>query len=302
MSAPDEFTVGYICTDINALTSCVISLDEEHSPLPQTRHDGNTYEFGKIGSRNIAMCCVPLESGSGLGTVAVDMMHSFPSIKLLILVSSNAGTVPRDVGQVHVGDVVVAQKFVKTNPYGDLVEIDLLASGLLATAGMDTGEQWSLDQDIAILAAKNNRWGGKCRRPAGDDVDKLDRIFTPRRQDEPASMAHRHGLVISDPTYPEHAGFRDSVAGPGTFESTSAVCFDHGQTAGLPLNKEVVDEVSVLGVSNYCDEDTQRDQNMWTRYASMAAAACARKIVMRLATETKQDGRAMHTSTRIPLL
>ncbi|KAF9884079.1 hypothetical protein FE257_002309 [Aspergillus nanangensis] len=193
---------------------------------------------------------------------------------------------------VHVGDVVVAQKFAKTNPYGDHIEVDLLqTSGLLATTGMNTGQQWSLDQDIAVLIAKNTQWGGKCRRPAGDDVDKLDTIFTPRRHDKPASMVHRHGLVISNPTNPEHAESRDSIAGPGTFESASAVCFDHGQTAGLPLNKKkVVDEVSVLGVSNYCDGDTQKDRYIWRWHASMAAAACARKIVMRLATDTKQDG------------
>lgn len=290
MSILEEITVGYIFSDENALASCVISLDEERSPLPQTRHGVNIYEFGKIGSHNIAMCCTLLESQSDSSRVVFDMMHSFPSIKLLILVNSNAGAVPRDVGEVHVGDVIIAQKLVKTNRDGELEEMDLVqASGLLATTGMNTGQRWSLDEDIAMLAAKNNRWGKKCRRPAGDDVDKLDKIFTPRQQHEPVSMVHCPGVVISNPTYPEHAESRDCIAGPGTFVSAKAVCFDHSQTAGLPLNNEVVDEVSVLGVSNYCDEDTERDRNMWTRYSSMAAAACARKIVMKLATEAKRD-------------
>ncbi|KAI1122274.1 hypothetical protein F5Y10DRAFT_271238 [Nemania abortiva] len=285
MPTRDEFTVGYICANVDAFTSCGISLDEEHP------HDNSSYKFGKIGSHNIAMYCMLGESEIDSSSAAADMIHNFPSIKLLILVNNNAGAMPRDVGQVHVGDVIVAQKFVKTDRHGNLVEIDLLqASGLLTTTNnMNTGQQWSLDQDIAIITAKNDRWGGRCRRPAGDNVDKLDKIFNPRRQDEPASLVHRYGLVISDPTYPEHAGFRDSVAGPGAFTSASAVCFDHGETAGFTRKKRPVDEVSVLGVSNYCDEDTERDRNMWTRYSSMAAAACARKIVMGLATETKQD-------------
>lgn len=67
------------------------------------------------------------------------MIRSFHSIKLLILVSSNAGAALRDVGQVRVGDVVVAQKFVKRNRDGDPAEVDLLqASGILAALGMDT--------------------------------------------------------------------------------------------------------------------------------------------------------------------
>ncbi|KAJ9622151.1 hypothetical protein H2204_011658 [Knufia peltigerae] len=300
MPTRDEFTVGYICADGNALTSCVISLDEEHPPLPQYRHDNNAYQLGKIGSHKVAMCCLLGQSRYQTESAAVDMMRSFPRIELLILVNGDAGAVPRDAGQVHVGDVVVAQRFAKTDPYnpdGGLVEMNLLrASGLLATADMNTDQQWSLDEGIATLIAKNDRWGGKCRRPAGDDVDKLDKFFDPRRPDEPACVVHRHGLVISDPTYPEDREHRESIAAPGTFASTSAVCFDHGQTAGLPLYKPVLHEFSVLGVSNYCDEDAQRDRNTWTRYASMGAAACARKIVMSLATEnsTGWDGEGCH--------
>ncbi|PVH91611.1 hypothetical protein DM02DRAFT_620433, partial [Periconia macrospinosa] len=57
------------------------------------------YKLGKIGSHRVTMCCLTCEYEST--SVAVDMMRSFPLIKLLILVSSNAGAVPRDVGQVH---------------------------------------------------------------------------------------------------------------------------------------------------------------------------------------------------------
>ncbi|GJC90569.1 hypothetical protein ColLi_13407 [Colletotrichum liriopes] len=288
MSTLFELTVGYICTDTNALTSCAISLDiVEHLPLQHAQHDNNCYKFGKLGSYNVAMCGTRSNNGCDSTIAAADMMASFPSIKLLILVSSNAGAVPRGVGQVHVGDVVVAQKLVKTNRDGDLEEMDLpQASALLATIGMNTAQQCLLDDDIAALTAKNKRWGGRCRRPAGDDVDKLDKIFAPRRQDEPASLIHRHGLVISNTIYPEDAGFRDSIAGPGKFESASVVCFDHGQTAGLLYQKNV-DVVSVLGVSNYCDNDAKWYRNLWARYTSMAASACARRIVLGLATESK---------------
>ena len=89
-------------------------------------------------------------------------------------------------------------------------------------------------------------------------MDKLDKIVASRRQNEPDSMVHRYGLVISDTICPERSGYRDSIADPGKFESARVVCFDRGQTAGLPLSRMNVDAVSVLGLSNYCDEDTER--------------------------------------------
>ena len=95
------------------------------------------------------------------------MLRSFPSIKLLSLVSSNAGTVPRGTDQgVRVGDVVVAQNFAKTNRDGNLAEMDLFqGSDLLATTGINTSQCWSLDEEIATLLAKNNRMRRKSGGP-----------------------------------------------------------------------------------------------------------------------------------------
>ncbi|KIW39761.1 uncharacterized protein PV06_08346 [Exophiala oligosperma] len=80
MPTRDEFTVGYICANGNTLTSCVISLDEEHPPLPQYRHDNNAYQLGKIGSHKVAMCCLLGQSRYQTESAAVDMMRSFPRI------------------------------------------------------------------------------------------------------------------------------------------------------------------------------------------------------------------------------
>ncbi|KAK1491299.1 pfs domain-containing protein [Colletotrichum abscissum] len=118
MSTLAEPTVGYICANVETLASCAVSLDEEldekQASLPQTRYDNNVYMFGKIGSRSVAVCCMSFGNQSVSG-VAVDMMRSFPSIKLLVLVNNNVGAAPRDAGRVHVGDVVVAHQSVATN-------------------------------------------------------------------------------------------------------------------------------------------------------------------------------------------
>lgn len=40
--------------------------------------------------------------------------------------------------------------------------------------------------------------------------------------------------------------------------------------------------VPVLGVSHYCDKDAQETQRMWGNYALIAAAACAKRLVLGL--------------------
>ncbi|TQV90149.1 glycosyl transferase family 17 protein [Cordyceps javanica] len=112
-----------------------LSLDEQIQHVPRTQNVSNTYNFGKIGSRSIVLCCMSFESNAESAVAAADTMNTFPAIKLLILVSSSAGAVPW--GHVPVGDVVVAQKFVKTKCHGNRVAMNLRqASGLLAITNM----------------------------------------------------------------------------------------------------------------------------------------------------------------------
>jgi hypothetical protein len=276
MQNPKGVTVGYICADIAALASCCISLDREDPDNFPSNH--NLYTLGEIGPRHVAIC--GLEEGAIAG-LAAEMMNTFTSIKLLILVSSKAGAVPGDSGQVRVGDVVVPTKFVQGQDRDNVKKIDLSqASGLLATAftSMETAQPWLLDEVTATLMEKNPSWGAKCKRPAGDDMDKLDMIFVRQRKD--ASLAHHHGVVISDRILPDDATYRDSVAVP--LNLGPIACFDNGETAGLPQHRKNVDTVPVLGVSHYCDEDAEKTRRMWGNYASMAAAACAKRIVLGL--------------------
>ncbi|KAH8655547.1 hypothetical protein BX600DRAFT_469807 [Xylariales sp. PMI_506] len=203
MVSRENVTVGYICADTAALVSCQVSLDRELPRLlSQEQWDNNCSNLGMIGSLHVVLCgSVERDTTDA----AVQMMHTFTSIELLIMVSSKAGAVPGDSGQVRVGDVVVPPKIVTWGKDGDTLTIDLpISSGLLATtsSSKETTQPWSLGEDIATLIAKNDRWGRKCGRP---DVDELNKIFV--RKHQGVSVAHHDGVVISASSYPESADF-----------------------------------------------------------------------------------------------
>lgn len=321
MSPKGSFTVGYVCTDTAALASSIMSFDEEFPKgFLQHTHDSNSYTYGNIGQQDIVLCVLPMGSCQAVDTAvaAYDMLKAFPSIKLLILVSSSAGVVPDARGEsspVRLGDVIVASEIVTTNRDGDL-EKKRLPKTSAFLADLDAAREWSLGEDIDTLIKNNERWGRKCKRP-DDYIGTLDAIWVPRKDEATASIA-RSGLVISIGVVPSCADYRDSVAHPfvSTLQAGSelsdtddektgeetwvvvpedkaavprrpVVCYDDGHTLGL-VGTKVFDAVSVLGISSYCDEDKGNDQRRWQKHASMAAAVCARKIVLCLDNQGHQ--------------
>ncbi|KAF4962290.1 hypothetical protein FSARC_9621 [Fusarium sarcochroum] len=262
-----DVTVGYVCADIPMLTSCGVSLDQEFDDLfIKPQHDHNCYTLGMIGESHVAICG-GLEDATSMVTAATAMMHTFPTIKRLMILSSKAGAVPSDHWQVRVGDVVVPRKLVTKDRNGGSIEVNLVKA-------VSFTQPWSLEEDIKTLIARSDKWGLKLGRPTGDELDELDKIFV--HQD--TSSVHLDGVVISEGSCPENTDYRDSVLAP--LGLNSVVCFDDGHTANLPYHRQNVDVVSVLGISRYCNENAPAARHIWQNYASVATAACARRIVL----------------------
>jgi nucleoside phosphorylase len=72
------------------------------------QHDNNVYRLGKIGRRNIVMASLPKgEYGTTTAaTVARDMLHSFPNIRIRMMVGIGGGA-PSKAYDVRLGVVVV---------------------------------------------------------------------------------------------------------------------------------------------------------------------------------------------------
>jgi nucleoside phosphorylase len=76
------------------------------SELDKPSNDHNTYTLGAIGKHNVVIACLPkgkLGTNSA-ATVATQMISTFPSIKVGLMVSIGGGVLPK----VRLSNVVVS--------------------------------------------------------------------------------------------------------------------------------------------------------------------------------------------------
>jgi nucleoside phosphorylase len=81
-------------------------LDQIHPDLPKPPNDHNTYTLGSIRKHNIVIACLPKGKygTNSAATVATQMVGTFPSIKVGLMVGIGGGIPPK----VRLGDVVVS--------------------------------------------------------------------------------------------------------------------------------------------------------------------------------------------------
>jgi nucleoside phosphorylase len=81
-------------------------LDQKHDDLPMPPNDFNTYTLGSIGKHNIVITCLPKGKlgTSSAATIATQMVRTFPSIKIGLMVGIGGGIPPK----VRLSDVVVS--------------------------------------------------------------------------------------------------------------------------------------------------------------------------------------------------
>jgi nucleoside phosphorylase len=102
----NEYTVGWVCALPKEQTAATAMLDQRHTDLPKPPNDLNTYTLGSIGKHNIVIACLPKGKlgPSSAATIATQMVRTFPSIKIGLMVGIGGGIPPK----VRLGDVVVS--------------------------------------------------------------------------------------------------------------------------------------------------------------------------------------------------
>ncbi|KXH27538.1 hypothetical protein CSAL01_13333 [Colletotrichum salicis] len=106
------YTVGWICALPTEFDAAQAFLDEEHDDCPLVaQKDNNNYALGKIGRYNVVIAVLPDgEYGTNAaGTVARDMLYSFPNVRIGLMVGIGGG-VPSSRYDVRLGDVVVSSR------------------------------------------------------------------------------------------------------------------------------------------------------------------------------------------------
>ncbi|KAH9237676.1 hypothetical protein K456DRAFT_1829188 [Colletotrichum gloeosporioides 23] len=110
MCNPYKYTVGWICALPLEFTAAKAFLEDKHEgPHAVARHDDNNYALGRIGTHNVVIAVLPDgEYGTtSAANVARNMLHSFPNVRIGLMVGIGGGA-PSSTHDVRLGDVVVS--------------------------------------------------------------------------------------------------------------------------------------------------------------------------------------------------
>ncbi|KAI7969631.1 hypothetical protein EIK77_008786 [Talaromyces pinophilus] len=109
MSNPNDYTVGWICALSTEYVAAQEFLDDEHEP-PEfvSPNDTNDYTLGRLGKHNVVIAVLPDgEYGTAsAASVARNMLHSFPNVRIGLMVGIGGGA-PSEKHDIRLGDIVV---------------------------------------------------------------------------------------------------------------------------------------------------------------------------------------------------
>lgn len=310
MSDPTTYTIGWICAITIEYVAARALLDETHdSPAQVADNDSNNYTLGRIGKHNIVIAVLPDgEYGTtSAATVAAGMLHSFPNVKVGLMVGIGGGA-PSAKHDIRLGDIVVS---ISGNSKGGVYQYDFgkaiqgqqfKTTGhlnqpptVLRTAVSGLKAQYALDgHDLQGTIDKVLANRPRLRKDYGRPSRNTDRLYIssvthPPATDEscsttcgkdPHQMIHRkerseydddptihYGLIASANQLMKDAVVRDRLA-----QEYNVSCFEM-EAAGLMNN------FPCLVIRGICDYSDTHKNKEWQGYAAMVAAAYAKELL-----------------------
>jgi hypothetical protein len=109
MLDPKSYTVSWICAITTKYVAARAFLDKVHDQLEYiSEHDNNDYTLGEVRKHNMVIAVLPNREYSIdlAANVAKDMLHSFPNIRigLMVGISGKAANAKHDIRLGTVGD------------------------------------------------------------------------------------------------------------------------------------------------------------------------------------------------------
>ncbi|KFA80680.1 hypothetical protein S40288_01803 [Stachybotrys chartarum IBT 40288] len=312
MSDPQDYAVAWISAIPTESVAARQFLDEQHDgPEHVAQHDNNVYTLGKIGRHNVVMATLPKgEYGTtSAATVARDLLHSFPNVRIGLMVGIGGGA-PTAEHDVRLGDIVVSgrdgdqggvfqydfgktiqdQTFRHTQHLNQPPQLLLAAAGALEVQYESDGYQ--LDAQVTQILENKARLRKKYSRPPmmndklyRSDIVHLDSlqdcskscgdgpdhlVDRPERGEEDDNPAIHYGLIASANQLMKDAHIRDKLAA-----EKGVLCFEM-EAAGLMNHFPCL---VIRGICDYADSHKNKD---WQGYAAMAAAAYAKELLQQI--------------------
>lgn len=309
----DDYTVGWICAISTEYVAARTLLDEKHGePEHVSTDDNNIYTLGKIGKHCVVIAALPDEE-CGIATaprVVRDMLHSFPNVKIGLMVGIGGGA-PSSKYDIRLGDVVVG---FPHNGKGGVFQYDLgkiiqgqgfqnreflsqlpivLRTAVSGLKAEYESEGHRLEETINYILEKNPRLREKYKRPdPGSDRlyqsgvthppnndsscatvcgdDPAKLILRPERTKDEDKPAIHYGVIALGNQLIKDASIRDTLA-----SENGVVCFAM-EAVGL------MSHFPCLVIRGICDYSDTHKNTGWQGYAAMTAAAYAKTLLYRV--------------------
>jgi nucleoside phosphorylase len=313
MADPKDYTVGWICAISTEYVAAQAFLDEKHdSPEYVSPNDNNVYTLGRVGKHKVVIAVLP-DGEYGIAAaagVARDMLHSFPNIRIGLMVGIGGGA-PSPKHDIRLGDIVVSaprdgKGGVFQYDFGKTIQDQsfritgflnqpptLLRAAVSDIKAEHEGEGHQLEDAINSILERKPRLRKKYKRPdRGSDklyrsghIHPLDdesgclvacnedpshQILRAKRTDEDDNPAIHYGLIASANQLMKDALIRDKLAA-----EKDVLCFEM-EAAGL------MNQFPCLVIRGICDYSDSHKNKEWQGYAAMTAAAFAKDLLRRV--------------------
>lgn len=312
------YTVGWICALDTEYIAAQAFLDEKHAPPADiATHDNNDYTLGRIGRHNVAIAVMP-GGEYGIASAAItatDMLHSFPNIRIGLMVGI-AGGAPSAKNDIRLGDIVVSMPQngfggVFQYDFGKTIQDQLFQSTsflappprLLLTAinGLKADYAMSghtIQKDIETCLEKRKRLKKRFGRPSSDTDILFSAAATHQAGEWPDpgecsclnSCRTSQASVISRRAREEDED--DPTVHYGLIASANQLMKDAQLRDQYAMEKNVLCfEMEAAGLMNHfpcivvrgiCDYSDTHKNKGWQGYAAMTAAAYAKNLLKRI--------------------
>ncbi|KAI9768652.1 MAG: hypothetical protein M1839_003987 [Geoglossum umbratile] len=311
--AHENYTVGWICAISTEYIAATEFLDEEHErPECVAQNDNNDYTLGRVGKHNIVIAVLPNgEYGTAsAASVARDILHSFPNVRIGLMVGIGGGAPSRKY-DIRLGDIVVSAPHngdsgVFQYDFGKTIQNQsfqhtrflnqpptVLQTAVNGLKAQYEREGHPLEAAINTILNKKLRLQKKYKRPDSSN-DRLYRsgvthppnnetscmvvcgndpsnlISRPERTEEEDNPAIHYGTIASANQLMKDASVRDKLVA-----EKDILCFEM-EAAGL------VNHFPCLVIRGICDYSDSHKNKEWQGYAAMVAAAYAKDLLCRI--------------------
>lgn len=309
---PEDYAVGWICAISTEYVAARAFLDEKHEgPEYVSPNDNNDYTLGRIGKHNVVIAVLP-DGEYGTASAAIvarDMLHSFPNVRIGLMVGIGGGA-PSIKYNIRLGDIVVSAPrdgeggvfqydFGKTIQNQSFQHTQFLNQPplILRTAVNGLKAQYKedghrLEEAINAILNEKPRLRQEYKRPDPSSdrlyksgvVHPVDEISCAAIcGDDPSSLLPRierteyddnpaihYGTIASANQLMKDATIRDRLAA-----EKDVLCFEM-EAAGL------MNHFPCLVIRGICDYSDSHKNKEWQGYAAMTAAAYAKDLLIRI--------------------